>query len=500
MAVDGTFKEKKKKKKIKEGKLGGTKNIAQYHPTSVQANAKTEQSDVKICDGGQHEHDATKKKKKKIKEEKVKKNNLVSCEASVKTAVKTEPMGINSGKRGQEENDVPQKKKKKKNKKEMEHVQEEVMEVKMDGDHLEESRVKKVKKKRDKQMEVNVTKTGEIKKKKKKKEVEVKEEEVDVGNNGEIDKKKKKKRRNIEDEVLNPKAEDGEIKKKRKKTQAHVKTEESEACIGDEPTKKKTKKEKNTSLKTKSNVECVEVIEEKVKTKKKKKLAPVEDDVEEINAQKKKKKRLESIDEGPACVNGMKEKANVTCDVIGKVKTSDQKKKKNIKVKVDDVTEKIKEELVKKKRSKKDRNESTEKDDIVFLSAKPGNQDEVSIDQARRLALQKEIDQESQPEVNVGQWSTAQFDSSERQAKFLRLMGGFKKSSQPITGSTGRANMALGTEGQQTLQQGLLGEFERAQSRHMDFGSRGTGLGFSPPSNKKFAIDVNARKSIRFDD
>lgn len=494
MAVDGTIKEKKKK--IKEGKLGGTKNIAQYHPTSVQANAKTEQSDVKICDGGQHEYDATKKKKKKIKEGKVKENNLVFCKASAKTAAKTEPMGINSGKRDEEENYVPQKKKKKKNKKEMEYIQEEVMEVKMDGDHLEESRVKKVNKKRDKQIEVNVTKTGEIKKKKKKKEVEVKEEEVDVGNNGEID---KKKRRNIVDEVLNPKAEDGEIKKKRKKTQAHVKTEESEACIGDEPTKKKTKKEKNTCLKTESNVERVEVIEEKVKTKKKK-LAPVEDDVEEINAQKKKKKRLESIDEGPACVNGMKEKANVTCDVIGKVKTSDQKKKKNIKVKVDDVTEKIKEELVKKKRSKKDRNESTEKDDIVFLSAKPGNQDEVSIDQARRLALQKEIDQESQPEVNVGQWSTAQFDSSERQAKFLRLMGGFKKSSQPITGSTGRANMALGTEGQQTLQQGLLGEFERAQSRHMDFGSRGTGLGFSPPSNKKFAIDVNARKSIRFDD
>lgn len=486
MAVDGTIKEKKKK--IKEG---GTKSIAQYHPTSVQTNVKTEQSE-------QHEYDATKKKKKKkIKEEKVKENNLVFCEASAKTAVKTEPMEINSGKRGQEENDVPQKKKKKKNKKEMEYIQEEVMEIKMDGDHLEESRVKKVKKKRDKQMEVNVTETGEIKKKKKKKEVEVKEEEVDVGNNGEIDKKKKKKRRNIEDEVRNPKAEDGEIKKKRKKTEAHVKTEESQACIGDEPTKKKTKKEKNTSLKTESNVECVE---EKVKTKKKKKFAPVEEDVEEMNAHKKKKKRLESIDEGPARLNGMKEKANVTGDVIGKVKTSDQKKKKNFKVKVDDVTEKIKEELVEKKRSKKDRNESTEKEDIVFLSAKPGNQDEVSIDQARRLALQKEIDQESQPEVNVGQWSTAQFDSSERQAKFLRLMGGFKKSSQPITGSAGRANMALGTEGQQTLQQGLLGEFERAQSRHMDFGSRGTGLGFSPPSNKKFAIDVNARKSIRFDD
>ncbi|KAK1803074.1 hypothetical protein P4O66_021612, partial [Electrophorus voltai] len=96
--------------------------------------------------------------------------------------------------------------------------------------------------------------------------------------------------------------------------------------------------------------------------------------------------------------------------------------------------------------------------DIIFLSARPGNQDEVSIDQvkcqmmmqmtdhlthkpqsnvphcfqARRLALQREIDEESQPKANFGQWDTAHFDNSEKQIKFLRLMGGFKKGSQPI--------------------------------------------------------------------
>lgn len=79
-------------------------------------------------------------------------------------------------------------------------------------------------------------------------------------------------------------------------------------------------------------------------------------------------------------------------------------------------------------------------------------------------------------------------------------MGGFKKSSQPLTGSSGQANMALGNEGQQTLQQGLLGEFERAQSRQVDFRNKGAGLGFAAPSNKKFAIDANARNSVRFDD
>lgn len=82
----------------------------------------------------------------------------------------------------------------------------------------------------------------------------------------------------------------------------------------------------------------------------------------------------------------------------------------------------------------------------------------------------------------------------------MRLMGGFKKSSQPITERSGQANMALAKEGQQTLQQGLLGEFERAQSRHLDFRNKGIGLGFTAPSNKKFAIDVHTRNSIRFDD
>uniref|UniRef100_A0A4W4EMN0 Small acidic protein-like domain-containing protein n=1 Tax=Electrophorus electricus TaxID=8005 RepID=A0A4W4EMN0_ELEEL len=120
--------------------------------------------------------------------------------------------------------------------------------------------------------------------------------------------------------------------------------------------------------------------------------------------------------------------------------------------------------------------------------------------QARRLALQREIDEESQPKANFGQWDTAHFDNSEKQIKFLRLMGGFKKGSQPIRQKSERFNMALGKESQQTLQQGLLGEFERAQNRRMDFQNKGAGLGFSAPSNKKFAIDANARNSIRFDD
>ncbi|XP_045074736.1 lysine-rich nucleolar protein 1-like [Coregonus clupeaformis] len=147
--------------------------------------------------------------------------------------------------------------------------------------------------------------------------------------------------------------------------------------------------------------------------------------------------------------------------------------------------------------------------DVVFLSETRGNAFEINIDQGRRLALQNEIDKESNPvqlkaapvPSSLGQWGTAQFDSSDQQNKFLRLMGGFKKGGQPmaVSGATGgRANMALTKDGQKSLQQGLLGEFERAQSRRMDFTGRGVGLGFSAPSNKKFSIDINATRSVRF--
>uniref|UniRef100_A0AAR2LR99 Small acidic protein-like domain-containing protein n=1 Tax=Pygocentrus nattereri TaxID=42514 RepID=A0AAR2LR99_PYGNA len=122
--------------------------------------------------------------------------------------------------------------------------------------------------------------------------------------------------------------------------------------------------------------------------------------------------------------------------------------------------------------------------------------------QARRLALQRDIDEESKPKSRFGQWDTAHFDSSDKQMKFLRLMGGFKKGSPQITLNSGQlnTNMALGKEGQRTLQQDLLGEFERAQNRRMDLQNKGAGLGFTAPSKKKFTIDINTRHSVRFDD
>lgn len=79
-------------------------------------------------------------------------------------------------------------------------------------------------------------------------------------------------------------------------------------------------------------------------------------------------------------------------------------------------------------------------------------------------------------------------------------MGGFKRGGTQPTGRGGRFNMAMGQEGQREMQRTLLGEFELAQSRRADFQNRGTGLGFTAPTNKKFAIDAESRNSVRFDD
>ncbi|XP_068585015.1 lysine-rich nucleolar protein 1 [Cebidichthys violaceus] len=260
----------------------------------------------------------------------------------------------------------------------------------------------------------------------------------------------------------------------------------------DLPNKKKDKS-------TKSKIVIIDEEETEIKTnakKEKRRRAAVE--VSRVE-EKKRKKGNSMGGEGEALILNCEEVEQQSSET-GAVDTTGKKKKK----KVEAVSlgtgakkRKIKEEV-------EDQHESNLVD-VVFLSEKTGNTDEVTINQERRQALQMEIDKASQPKTTdkptgLGQWGTAQFDSSEQQQKFLRLMGGFKKGSQPAAGSTDRASMALGKDAQQQLQQGLLGDFERAQSRRMDFSNRGSGLGFSAPANKKVSIDINARRSVRFDD
>ncbi|KAM6941392.1 uncharacterized protein knop1 isoform 2-T2 [Lycodopsis pacificus] len=275
----------------------------------------------------------------------------------------------------------------------------------------------------------------------------------------------------------------------------------SKAASGQKVEKDDMPKKKDKSTKSEIVIDEEETALKTNGKKEKGRKASVE--VSKVEAKEpKKKKKGKSMGEGEEPLILKCEEVEEQISETGAADTTGKKsKKKKSSVKVETVSfgtgakkRKIKEEV-------EDQHDSHIVD-VVFMSAKTGNADEVTINQERRQALQMEIDKASQPDkpTGLGQWGSAQFDSSDQQQKFLRLMGGFKKGSQPTAASSDGANMALGKDAQQQLQQGLLGDFERAQSRRMDFSNRGSGLGFNAPTNKKLSIDINACRSVRFDD
>ncbi|XP_013882321.1 lysine-rich nucleolar protein 1 [Austrofundulus limnaeus] len=356
--------------------------------------------------------------------------------------------------------------------------------------------------------------------------------------------KKKRKAKGEENEIKleTPEVEVEEVKLKKKKKKE--KTKESGGLEAAEiNNKEKRRAEDKIHRKKKDNYTEEFVTEEgkaELKTKSKKnrcKAASVEDVQQEETEPKKRKATLEEWDAGEDTQSSRKHKKSkcrtTSVEDTQEEETEPKKKKKKTRLKEWGVGEdthssgnkvtkaadthhkkskktkvKVEPELnteagVKKMKEQKDSQKASLLD-VVFMSKKAGNTDEVTINQERRKALQMQIDEASQPQnptkpTGLGQWSTAQFDSSQQQQKFLRLMGGFKKGFQPAVATSGSSNMALGKDAQQQLQQGLLGEFERAHSRRMDFGSRGAGLGFAASPNKKFSIDINASRSIRFD-
>ncbi|CAL8285512.1 unnamed protein product [Arctogadus glacialis] len=320
------------------------------------------------------------------------------------------------------------------------------------------------------------------------------------------------------------------VDQRAKKSRAHLEMGKDTL----ETVQKKTGKQEETKpTKGKKASSSVVVVEEEgPKPKKKKEIKGGKSEVslkvevaQEVSVvddeqQKSKKKKNAKVDKQTA-VKDMAQNTEtfvfVASDSKGKVKggmkgapeeIKRKAKKEEVEVSVD------KEE--KKKRRKKIKLEEeapqsppkgTPHKDVVFLSEKTGNRDEVTINQERRLALQMDIDKGSHPPtkpLGFGQWGTAQFESTDKQQKFLRLMGGFKKEGNNASASgpsSVQSNMALAGEKQQNLQQALLGEFERAQSRRVDFSARGAGLGFSSaPPSKKFSIDANASRSVRFDE
>ncbi|XP_054036396.1 lysine-rich nucleolar protein 1 [Dryobates pubescens] len=215
----------------------------------------------------------------------------------------------------------------------------------------------------------------------------------------------------------------------------------------------------------------------------------------------------------------MKQAQYVTGDTVDRVLCNsnhvlcDRKSKKRRKEAPQDCAKEPGSNASAKKIKKEDMRDETlgHMDDVTIVQEKKGNADEVNIDKVRRQALQEEIDRESgktkmfSPKVErdptLGQWSTATFQSPEKEMKFFRLMGGFKKGSsvsiQNLSATTNKANMALNKEGEEKLQQTLKMEFDKAMNLKQH---RGVGLGFQPAANKKVYIDKYTTRSIKFED
>nr|XP_060642280.1 lysine-rich nucleolar protein 1 isoform X1 [Anolis sagrei ordinatus]XP_060642281.1 lysine-rich nucleolar protein 1 isoform X1 [Anolis sagrei ordinatus]XP_060642282.1 lysine-rich nucleolar protein 1 isoform X1 [Anolis sagrei ordinatus] len=227
--------------------------------------------------------------------------------------------------------------------------------------------------------------------------------------------------------------------------------------------------------------------------------ALLEEDALVVKEHKKKIKKCKDINEFTVTGNSAR------CENGGKQHI---KKRKNMdRCNADNCEE---EPSLKKRKLKKET--KVREDEIKVVAFKKGNCDEINIDKSRRQALQEEIDQasgktkaiqeEGEWESRFGQWSTAAFGSSERKDKFLRLLGGFKKSSsasvaQSPSAHAPKPNMAFDWKKEQSLQQDLQTEFEMAVNRKHH---RNIGLGFQPAARKHMQIDKYASKSIKFED
>ncbi|XP_061625585.1 lysine-rich nucleolar protein 1 isoform X2 [Phyllopteryx taeniolatus] len=450
-SIDGNGKEAKIKKKLtdrqegteKTGNKKKSKNKTQIEHENicldekVAKKAKKEKTEFQYINGSHVTDDNVVSKKKREEKKSERKKKKMTDKV---TQIEHENVGV-----AVEAEKVPKKAKKEHNK----------MPIVRDEEKIKH----KAKKKKDKveQDEITVTKKKKLAKLKLAERVEA----AETPDGQEVDgvKLKKKKKKNASPDNGKPEDTIEEAQKEEKVTKSKV-------GIGEGGRKRGKKGEKATKKKSYGLG-----TEEETQSTKKKKLK-VEENQEQSKESKKKIsfRELKPVEEVYSYTNVMKmikKEKGINKDLYNQV--------------------------------------DARQADVVFLSEKTGNTDEVTINQERRQALQMEIDKASRPQQvrqpsGFGQWGTAQFESSQQKHKFLRLMGGFKKGFQPAAAaSIAKPNMALCKDAQEHLQQGLMGEFDRAHSRRIDLNSRGAGLGFSELS-KKFTIDVNTCRSVRFDD
>ncbi|XP_069762830.1 lysine-rich nucleolar protein 1-like [Narcine bancroftii] len=312
--------------------------------------------------------------------------------------------------------------------------------------------------------------------------------------------------------------------------QADVRKQKDEQTVDNKinrTDKKYTKKKKKEKLHSKRHLLEPEHCEPSAVENERKGIEQIESATEcTTKSKKKKRKRALSADkEEIEKLDKEKNKVDKTQNVCKlhnsptKVTGEGEKQAKALSVPEESVKSKKKMKRKQKETSPgpqgfKVKEEQCESEDLQIMSEKKGNLFEVTIDKARRQALQEEVDRESSktdiPEtvpsemktLRTGtQWDTASFESVDQKNKFLRLMGGCKSSNQPpSTGHvSGKPNMALNKQEEQKFNSILQNEFDKALNFRQN---QGTGLGFKaspgPIRTKTFFIDKHASKSHKF--
>ncbi|CAL1531753.1 unnamed protein product [Lymnaea stagnalis] len=208
---------------------------------------------------------------------------------------------------------------------------------------------------------------------------------------------------------------------------------------------------------------------------------------------------------------------------VDDIETSNKpkKRKKHNKEIGDDITqiETEQESPTKRKKHKKSKSK-----DIDCGDEKSSSSNKAVTDlQAEPELKAKPAAKPEQDNVVQGQWQGSLFDNSDRQNKFLRLMGGRKAANQQnnVTEPAGATkkkglfgslvpsssnslvsgNAALSASAAADLNRKLEEEYNKAMNFKLT-AKKGSGFGFAPDpaEGKKFHIDVFKTKSVQFDD
>ena len=316
----------------------------------------------------------------------------------------------------------------------------------------------------------------------------------------------------VESEISIPKKKHKKMKKHKEKVEEEMKN--NEGCIEDtneqENVNIKKKKSKKHRLEAKQNILADDV--NKVDDKMGLKLyntdtnKPVEGEELTNKHKKKKRKHREDSDE-----------TNETQSSNGN--QDDDLEIKALKRKVDEVNSLEEMTEPKKKHKKKKRSKKDQSTDIKQQAAENEEKVYENSDSQNKIKVEASLGGKANENCTTGQWHTADFGDTDRQNKFMKLLGGQKqganknqlqakfklnagmpdKNVKHESSGVPMPNMAMNKTQERMYKIALESQFEKAQDFNQN---RGVGLGFqtSNKGSKKFHIDVIKSKSVKFDD